>query len=118
VNTPAYVRDNIPVTLMAHAYAHFASGLPDGGFYKLTPSFYAESQGDFADRFAREIGQRLALDCRLTLAAQTAFPEPADRTGTDILQPTDFGWSETGFWDKAAGYYAEKLGISVRPQSG
>jgi nucleoside-diphosphate-sugar epimerase len=114
VNTPAYIRDNVPVTLMAKAYARFAARLPEGGFHKLTPSFYAESQGDFAGRFAREIGRRLAIDCPLELAAQTEFPEPQARVGTDILQPTDFGWSEAGFWDKAAHYYAGKLGISAR----
>lgn len=114
VNTPAYLRDNVPVTLMAEAYARFAATLPAAGFHKLTPSFYAESQGDFALRFAREIGARLALDCPLELAVQTDFPEPQARTGLDILKASDFGWSEAGFWDKAARYYAGKLGLAVR----
>jgi nucleoside-diphosphate-sugar epimerase len=118
VNTPAYVRDNVPVTLMADAYVRFTAGLPDGGFHKLTPSFYAERQGNFAARFAQEIGRRLSINCLLELAVQTEFPEPEARIGTDILQPWDFSWSEPEFWDKAARYYAGKMSIPARPPAG
>lgn len=114
VNTPAYVRDNIPVTLLAESYARFACGLPDTGFHRITPSFHAETQGAFAQRFAAEMASRLQIDAALDLAVQTAFSEPEARVGIDILNPQDFDWSEQDFWDKAALYYAGKLNISAR----
>lgn len=114
INTPAYVRDNVPVTLLASAYARFAATLLEGGFQKLNPSFYAESQGDFGQRFAREIGQRLDIATPLELVRQDDFPEPAVRINTDRLSGTELAWSETNFWDETARYYAGELGIPAR----
>ena len=114
VNTPAYVRDNIPVSLLACAYARFAGQLPQTGFRRFNPSYYAESQGSFAQRFAREMAARLKLDTALDLAEQTEFPEPAMRINTDKIQPSDFNWSESGFWDETASYYAQRLDIAAR----
>ncbi|MFN3075594.1 MAG: NAD-dependent epimerase/dehydratase family protein [Alphaproteobacteria bacterium] len=62
VATPAYVRDNVPVDLLAKAYRRFVEELPDTpGSRHLGPCGYIESQGAFAGRFAREIGPRLGL---------------------------------------------------------
>ena len=56
VRTPLYVRDNIHVDLLAKAYATFAESVPSHhGITKLHPSFYVESQGAFAQRFAAEM---------------------------------------------------------------
>ena len=57
IRTPLYVRDNIHVDLLAHSYAAFASAVPaQKGIIKLNPSFYVESQGAFANRFANGNG--------------------------------------------------------------
>ena len=105
VRTPAYVRDNIHVDLLAGAYAAFAERVAAGtGFMRTSPSGYVETQGAFAHRFAGEIGRRTGLDCRVTLAHQTEFPEPPVRINTDPLQFR--GWSETAAWDAVADYYA------------
>ena len=62
VKTPAYVRDNIHVSLLAKAYARFAEDLGDGsGFERLGPSQYVETQGAFATRFAAAISPRLGV---------------------------------------------------------
>lgn len=114
INTPAYVRDNIPVSLLAAAYAHFAAGLPLAGFSRINPSFYAETQGTFAQRFAAEMRGRLDILTPVELADQTDFPEPAIRINTDTLRGAEFGWSEQAFWDDVAGYYARKLDIPHR----
>jgi UDP-glucose 4-epimerase len=46
VQTPRYVRDNIPVTLLAKAYAGFIASPPaPGAVRRLNPSCYPESQG-------------------------------------------------------------------------
>jgi UDP-glucose 4-epimerase len=114
INTPAYVRDNVPVTLLASAYARFASDLPEGGFCKLNPSFYVENQGDFGQRFAREISQRLDIATPLELAVQDDFPEPAIRINTGPLSGSELGWSGMDFWDETARYYAGQFGIPLR----
>jgi UDP-glucose 4-epimerase len=105
VNTPDYVRDNIPVSLMALAYADFAVALPHTGFHKFNPSYYAESQGAFAARFARESGARLGIATPLELAVQTDFAEPLVRINTDRIAIDATRWQESAAWDGVAGYY-------------
>lgn len=106
VGTPAYVRDNIPVSLLAKAYARFAESLGDGpGFQKLNPSGYVESQGAFARRFAAEMASRLEVPCPLKLEQQTTFTEPRVRLNTDLLDAADLGWDEKLAWDELADYY-------------
>lgn len=113
VNTPAYVRDNIHVEQLAAAYVAFVSGLSESvGFAKTNPSGYAESQGAFAERFAREMSKRLGLTCGLDLSDQTEFTEPYSRINTDRLvceMPDD-----DSCWDAVANYYAAQHGLTAR----
>ena len=105
VRTPAYVRDNIHVDLLAGAYAAFADRVAAApGFIRTNPSGYVETQGAFAERFAREIGRRTGMDCRLSLPSQNEFLEPLVRINTD--RPDVLGWSETAAWDGVSAYYA------------
>ena len=84
VKSSEYLRDNIHVSLLAAAYADMVARLDSlPAFARLAPSLYAEKQGAFAQRFARQIGSRLKLDCPLELARQTEFPEPRARSNTD-----------------------------------
>jgi len=104
VRTPAYVRDNIHVDLLAGAYVAFADRVAaTDGFLRTNPSGYVETQGAFTQRFAREIEARSGLDCRVILAHQTEFPEPPVRINTDPLSLHD--WSERAAWDAIAAYY-------------
>lgn len=105
--TPAYVRDNVHVTLLAKAYARFARELPASGLAKLNPSGYVETQGAFTLRVAAEMRPRLGLPCAVELKAQAAFPEPRVRINTDALDPAALGWSEAEAWDEMASYYRE-----------
>ncbi len=102
VKTPRYVRDNIHVSLLAKAYAEFATGTKK----KLNPSGYVESQGAFARRVAQEIGSRLNLKCPLILEDQTDFPEPVVRINTERLDTVAMEWSEKRAWNELAEYYA------------
>lgn len=106
VSQPAYVRDNIHVSLLAKAYANFANQLPNTkGFLKLNPSGYPESQGAFTSRFANEMRSRLELSCAFTLSHQTEFPEPKVRLNTDLLDFNLLNWDEKSAWDELAAYY-------------
>ena len=104
VNTPAYIRDNIHVDLLARCYAGFAESLGgEPGFSKCAPTGYVESQGTFTERLAREMRPRLGLECGVGFAHQTEFPEPRMRVNTDAADAP--GWDEASAWDAFAEYY-------------
>lgn len=107
---PAYVRDNIHVSLLSKVYARFAADLPEKGFVRLNPSGYVESQGAFTARVAAEMRSRLGRECALELAVQTAFPEPRVRINTDVPDLAGLGWSEAQAWDGMARWYLERAG--------
>lgn len=106
VATPAYVRDNIHVSLLAVSYRDFVecAARSDVALH-CGPSGYVESQGTFALRFAREIGGRLELKADLAFADQTEFSEPEMRVNIDRPSPQRLNWSEARAWDELATYY-------------
>jgi UDP-glucose 4-epimerase len=109
VSAPRYVRDNVPVSLLALAYAEFVANLPSEGFRKHNPSYYVESQGAFARRFANEIGARLGYAARLEFADQTDFSEPLTRINTDRIAVDPQRWQEASAWDQLAAYYGDRF---------
>jgi UDP-glucose 4-epimerase len=108
VETPDYVRDNIPVSLLAVAYRDFAERLAgtDAPSLRCYPSCYVETQAEFAKRFAAEMGARWPdVACRFELARQAEFPEPLRRYNTEAMKGRFGEWSEAGAWDELAEYY-------------
>lgn len=105
VSTPAYVRDNIHVTVLAKAYRRFVDWAPHSGFCKVNPSGYVETQGAFAQRFAAQMAPRLRMACPLELKTQTEFSEPRTRINLDPLDMAELGWNEPAAWDELAEYY-------------
>ena len=110
VRTPAYVRDNIHVDLLAKSYASFVvEASSSEGFTKLNPCGYIESQGAFAERVAREMRTRLDMPCEVDLMEQTDFPEPRVRINTDAPDARALGFDESRAWDAFASFYAQKF---------
>ncbi len=108
--TPAYVRDNIHVSLLAKAYAAFAMQLPAStGVSRMNPSGYAETQGAFTRRAAEEMRVRLGTECQVEMAMQREFSEPRVRINTDVLDGAALGWGERAAWDEFARYYLDLL---------
>ena len=108
VRTPLYVRDNIHVDLLASAYAAFVTSVPSqNDVIKFNPSFYVESQGAFAVRFAAEMAPRLGIPCPVNLLQQSEFGEPMVRINTDRVDGAAFGWSEAAAWDAEAEFYKD-----------
>ncbi|WP_027516202.1 NAD(P)-dependent oxidoreductase [Bradyrhizobium sp. WSM1417] len=108
VKTPLYVRDNIHVDLLAVAYARFCEFLPSkNGIVRTNPSFYVESQGAFAQRFAREMEARLDMPCPIELLQQTEFTEPMTRINVDRINEAEFNWSEVAAWNAEADFYRQ-----------
>jgi len=119
VSTPAYIRDNIHVSLLAAAYADFVGNLPaEGDGRSFRPSGYIESQGDFARRFAHEMSDRLQIECPLDMVRQTAFPEPPIRINTDYIDISRLSWTEAEAWDGIARYYAGQMKLPLRVTDG
>jgi len=107
VKTPDYLRDNIHVDLMALAYVHFCTSVADAkqSMLKINPSGYAEKQGAFAERVAREVKSRTGWECELKLARQTDFSEPLNRTNTAPAMKFFPDWSEKKAWDAFVEFY-------------
>jgi UDP-glucose 4-epimerase len=112
-SSPAYVRDNIHVSLLAKAYAQFAMEVPTDGFARTNPSGYAESQGAFTLRLAHEMRPRLELPCLVELKKQADFPEPRVRINTDPADADALGWDESAAWDEMADYY-RRVHVALR----
>lgn len=111
VKTPDYIRDNIHVDLLAKIYAKFAmeTAATKEPLLKTNPSGYVESQGEFAQRVAREVKARLGWACELKLAKQADFSEPLNRTNTEPAAKLVSDWSESKAWDAFAEFYAAPL---------
>lgn len=108
IATPDYVRDNIPISLLAKAYKYFLSRLISSQnqvYQKFNPSGYVESQGAFTHRFAQEMEKRLNIPCKFECKIQNEFPEPKVRVNTDQLSFQELKWNETEAWDSLATYY-------------
>jgi UDP-glucose 4-epimerase len=93
VNTPDYVRDNVHVQALAAAYVRFVGS--DAA--RTAPSQYRETQGAFAQRFARELEPLLGVECRLDLREQTSFDEPLELVNTDPVDGPE-PWDELAKW--------------------
>lgn len=97
--TPGWVRDNIPVQLLARAYAWCCEEGPD----HFGPSGYVERLGDFVARLSRELGPRLGVACPYTLAEEPALGQPTVRINVDGCG--FLGGSESQWWDELAEFY-------------
>ncbi|MBA4010735.1 MAG: NAD(P)-dependent oxidoreductase [Phenylobacterium sp.] len=105
VRTPRYVRDNIPVPLLAHAYVRLAETLLDPAADTeavARPSGFVGTQEAFARRLAAAMAPRLALACEIDVLPQPDLAEPLVRVNDQPWLP---GWEEAGFWDDYAAYY-------------
>ncbi|MGH7145595.1 MAG: NAD-dependent epimerase/dehydratase family protein [Planctomycetota bacterium] len=110
VNTPDYIRDNVPIELLSLCYAQFAAELPaTPGVSRSAPSWYVERVEDFARRFAREIGPRLKLATPLEFGVQTEFAEPRVRLNSNRPDAGALGFDEAGAWDRLADFYTQSV---------
>lgn len=109
VSFPDYVRDNIPVQLLAAAYASFAETFsPESGYCKLSPSYSPAPQGYFIQQFADEMRKRFGRPCEYVLHNQIHFPEPKVRINCNPLITHRFkNWDASEFWDSLAQFYSD-----------
>lgn len=107
VKTPDYLRDNIHVDLLAAVYGQFLERVSrlNSGAAKSNPSGYAEKQGKFAERVAREVKSRTGWACELNLAKQEDFSEPMNRVNTEPAIEAVPNWNEAKAWDGFVAFY-------------
>lgn len=96
IKTPEYVRDHIPVELLARSYSY----LIEQNLSRMAPKGFSESVGDFTKR----LSQHLDMPCEYVLNEQTEFSEPKVRVNTDTLT---MPWDEKSFWKRYTEYYQE-----------
>jgi nucleoside-diphosphate-sugar epimerase len=110
VRTPAYLRDNIHVDLLALAYADYIKKATQGTHAeRFGPMGYVETQAAFTERFAREMRSRFDWKCSVRILEQTDFSEPIARVNTHPLDIAALGWSEPAAWDGIAEFYRKRL---------
>jgi UDP-glucose 4-epimerase len=108
VRTPNYIRDNIPVAELAERFARFIGAGPDRAAV-LEPSGYVESQGSFATRLAREVGERLGRTLPIDTLRDAPHPEPLVVTG-DGMPSASLLENEHRYWDDYASFLDELMG--------
>jgi len=78
VNTPAYIRDNIPVTLLAKSYCSFAEKfILQNKNLKINPSYRPLSQEAFTKKFSSE-KKKAALPLRLPMQPSHILQRTSD----------------------------------------
>lgn len=107
VNTPDYVRDNIPAGLLALYYRYFCEQMATtaADSMRLAPSGSVGSQGAFTQMVAHEVSKRLNKPCEFVLEKQTAFSEPLIRINTDKIPAIEKAFSAQEFWDEFVAFY-------------
>jgi UDP-glucose 4-epimerase len=101
VQTPDYVRDNLPVPLLATDYRDFVEAVgraTAGPFLRRNPSGWVEPVGTFALRVATNFAARSSWNCRVECLAGKPHPEPKVRHNVESCLS---GWSkpeEDAFW--------------------
>ncbi len=105
VQTPSYVRDNVPVSMMATAYADYVEAMIKESTTSPTcrPSGYVMSQGGFAQLMAAEVSRRLDIHLKVDIARQTQFSEPYIRANDQLCLLDD---ELPQFWDRYVQYYS------------
>lgn len=111
LKTPDYVRDYIPVDLLAASYRHSIEELTalESGARRYRPSGWVESNLAFAQRLAANLGPHFGVACPVRSDVQVDFPEPLVRRNDEPLSVAELGWNEQTFWQGLANFYREQL---------
>lgn len=100
IQTPLYVRDNIPVDLLALGFADWVEKCSDTvGTSECRPSGYVSTMADFVERVAVAFRTRLNLECAVDMAEQTDVSQPMTLVNDMPLQDRFPDWNENAFWD-------------------
>jgi len=98
LKTPLYIRDNIPVDLLAYSYVYWLQS-PKDNDKTFAPSGYVESMKCFAQRVSKELSNRLSIPCPLLFSDQRSFAQPKRLINPTKAQSLCPKWNEQDFWE-------------------
>lgn len=108
VQKPDYVRDYMPVDLLAQLYVWFAKRCVQATTaLSYAPQGYIGTQRDFVHRFAKQLMPRFNRPCEVEYAKQTDYSEPLVRINCTPYDPKSVLWNEEAFWNELARWYLE-----------
>lgn len=103
---PAYVRDNIPITLLALGYAYWVEECSTVfGESTFRPSGYISTMGEFVERIAQEFRQRSGWKCASDIQEQRDFSQPMVLINDTPLFSLFPMWNEEAFWNELVEQY-------------
>lgn len=104
IQTPDYIRDNIPVDLLALGIADWVKRCPSTvGRSVYRPSGYVSTMAEFVRRLQRECRERTGWACDVSFSKQTDFAQPMRLVNDVPLMPLFPSWDEQAFWDRLVG---------------
>lgn len=108
LHKPDYVRDFMPVDLLAQLYVWFTRRCVDSTTsLSFGPQGYVGTQKDFVHRCAKQLSGRFKKPCEVHYAKQTDFSEPLVRINSTPYDPKSVTWNEEAFWQALAKWYSE-----------
>jgi len=105
LRSPHYVRDNVPIQLLAQAYADAIEDASLGDIATMAPSHWVGTNLEFAQRLSREFGSRWQIECAVGIADELDNAEPRVRIATDRVE-FESAANEVDFWNEYAAHYA------------
>ena len=104
ISHPEYIRDYVPVELLAISYAKLIESFI-AGRYSLNcfaPSYFVMSNRDISKLYASEISLRIGRNLEILFGEQAVYSESRVRVNRDPLHQIIDNWSLEKFWDSMA----------------
>jgi UDP-glucose 4-epimerase len=115
LQTPDYVRDNIPVCLLAKVYLNYIESKTIEGYQR--PSGYRESVGQFTSRFAEYMRCNSSCSADYILPEQRSFEEPLVRYNKSSALKIFSEGDEQSFWVNYIQWIENHLGIEIEEKN-
>ncbi len=118
LRAPQWVRDNIPVPLLAESYAQMADLALSGPCASRNPSYWKMTNRRWVELVASEFTSRLPMRAEIAEAPEFDFSEPSERVGGEPIERPSW-WRESVFWDRYAAYcwnhFRQQASCTVTP---
>jgi UDP-glucose 4-epimerase len=115
VQTPDYVRDNIPVGLLAKAYLDYIESKTYAEYQK--PSGYRESVAQFTSRFAEYMSCNSSYSTDYVSSEQRSFEKPLVRYNKSSALKIFSQYDEQSFWVNYIEWIENHLGTETEEKN-
>lgn len=106
ITSPNYIRDNIPVSLLASNYVQYCENYDSFSTNnRMLPSLYVAPQWSFANlvasKFSKCVGRQLSIKSEV----QKSFEEPLIKINSMLGTHISPSWNEDLAWDETCDYW-------------